>query len=99
MLCEYYHGYLFLLAPRELNDYWLTPRYYEQHTYIGKDELEAGIELRLRWDQNRKKCEATVIAVDSDYENISAVLDSHKQVGCQINNHLPNDFFHFASIS
>ena len=66
MLLEYDDKALELLLPDDLTLKRIKPRYSLEDEYAGKEHLEAGMQLRLRWNARYDRCNTTIRAVSQD---------------------------------
>lgn len=74
-MVEYGDGALELLRPGDLHLEKIMPRFSLEESYEGKHIMEEGMQVRLRWDKNYRRCPATVRAVGPDYSLMSARFD------------------------
>jgi hypothetical protein len=65
-----------LLRPEDLTLRKVMPRYSMLEHYEGKERLEPGVSVRLRWDSQHDRCEAVVLSVSSDYAVVNAMYEN-----------------------
>ena len=75
VLLEYEDKCVELLTPGELNLKRIKPRYWLDNEYAGKEVLEVGMQLRLRWNARYDRCNTMILAVNQDYSEISPFFE------------------------
>ena len=75
VLLEYEDKCVELFTPGELNLKRIQPRYPLEHEYAGKEVLEVGMQLRVRWNARYDRCNTMILAVNQDRSRISPFFE------------------------
>jgi hypothetical protein len=75
VVLEYADGLIHKLRPNQLKEFYLKPRFSKLDEYEGKTHMEAGMEVRLRWDKRHDKCEVILIGNDISSQKMDELFE------------------------
>ena len=76
---QYDDDLVYLMPPNDISPELIRPRFSMVESYIGKTELEVGMDIRLKWSTSYNRCKASIMGVSSDSEEMNALFDQLDQ--------------------
>ena len=81
LVFQYDDDFVLLMPPEDISEEMIYPRFSMLPCYAEKDELEVGMDIRLKWNAKYDRCKARIMGVSANYGEMSDLFDQLDQNG------------------